>query len=283
MLPMPTDRRTEPTDAGNDVPALQFDGATKRFASRSGELYTAVENITFDLPQRRFLAVVGPSGCGKSTLLNMAAGLMTPSSGSISVYGRPLRGINQRAGYMFQQDALLPWKTVHDNVMLGLIFRGCARNEASEQAMLWLGKVGLQDFARSYPHELSGGMRKRAVMAQNWVVNPDILFMDEPFSALDIHTRQRMEGELLELWTNSPKSVLFVTHDLEEAIALSDLVIVLSAGPASRVVQQYPVNLPRPRDLIDLRTQPAFQAVYRHIWADLREEVLRSHLRSETS
>jgi len=257
--------------------ALCLDRVAKRFATRAGEEYTAVEDIAIEVSGGRFVSVVGPSGCGKSTLLNMAAGLTAPSSGAVIVYGEPLRGINQRSGYMFQQDALLPWKTVLDNVILGLLFRGGIRREAVELGMEWLARVGLKDFALAYPYELSGGMRKRVGMAQNWIVDPDILLMDEPFSALDIHTRQRMEGELLQLWSGSRKSVLFVTHDLEEAIALSDEVVVLSAGPASRVVQRYPVDLDRPRNLLDLRTQPAFIDIYRRIWADLKQEVLRSH------
>jgi len=257
--------------------ALSLEHVTKRFAVRAGEAYTAVEDITLDVPAGRFVAVVGPSGCGKSTLLNMAAGLTSPTSGSVTVYGQPLCGINERAGYMFQQDALLPWKTVLDNVILGLLFRGRPRREATELGMTWLARVGLAGSALSYPYELSGGMRKRVAMAQNWIVNPDMLLMDEPFSALDIHTRQRMEGELLQLWSGSSKSVLFVTHDLEEAISLSDEVVVLSAGPASRIVQRYPVDLDRPRNLLDLRTQSAFVDTYRRIWADLKQEVLRSH------
>lgn len=261
--------------------ALSLQHVTKRFPGRAGEDYTAVEDITLDVPAGKFVAVVGPSGCGKSTLLNMAAGLTAPSSGSVMVYGQALRGVNHRSGYMFQQDALLPWKTVLDNVILGLVFRGQKQRAATELGMDWLARVGLEHFARAYPYELSGGMRKRVAMVQNWIVDPDILLMDEPFSALDIHTRQRMEGELLQIWSGSRKSILFVTHDLEEAIALSDEVAVLSAGPASRVVRRHPVDLDRPRNLLDLRTQPAFVDIYRRIWADLKQEVLRSHDRPE--
>jgi NitT/TauT family transport system ATP-binding protein len=178
---------------------------------------------------------------------------------------------------MFQQDGLLPWKTVLENVVLGLVFRRRQRAEAEELGREWIGRVGLEGFADSFPHQLSGGMRKRVAMAQNWIVNPDMLLMDEPFSALDIHTRLKMEQELLHLWSGSRKTVLFVTHDLEEAIALSDEVAVLSAGPGSRVVNRYEVTLARPRDLIDIRTQPEFIDLYRHIWADLRQEVLKSY------
>jgi len=252
--------------------AIRFEGVSKQFGG-----YTAIQNVDLDVSAGAFVSVVGPSGCGKSTLLNLAAGLTEPSAGLVSIFGDPLNGLNRRAGYMFQQDALLPWKTVSANVSLGLRFRNAP--DAESQARDWIARVGLQNFADAYPSQLSGGMRKRVAMAQSWIVNPDILLMDEPFSALDVHTRLRMESELLTLWTASPKTVLFVTHDLEEALALADEVVVLSAGPASRVVNRYAVDLPRPRDLIDIRTEPRFAELYRQIWADLREEVLASYER----
>jgi NitT/TauT family transport system ATP-binding protein len=197
---------------------------------------------------------------------------------------------------MFQQDALLPWKDVRDNVALGLTLAGVGRADAHARADAWLERVGLSAFARHFPSQLSGGMRKRVTMAQNWIIDRDMLLMDEPFSALDIHTRQRMEAELLALWESSDaserpaggagaradaggavrKTIVFVTHDLEEALALADRVIVLSAGPASRVVSDHAVALERPRDLLELRTQPAFIDLYRAVWADLRAEVLKS-------
>jgi NitT/TauT family transport system ATP-binding protein len=239
--------------------------------------------------------VVGPSGCGKSTVLNIAAGLMQPTEGVVKVFGERLDGagggINRRAAYLFQQDALLPWKTVLSNIALALIFRGVDRHRAEMRAREWVSRIGLDGFADSYPAQLSGGMRKRVAMAQSWIADPDILLMDEPFSALDVHTRLRMEGELLTLWASSPsaasvtssgtapKTILFVTHDLEEALALSDEVVVLSAGPASHIVNRYTVDLPRPRDLIDIRTEPRFQELYRGIWAELKQEVLTSYAR----
>jgi NitT/TauT family transport system ATP-binding protein len=252
--------------------AIRFEGVSKRFGG-----YTAVHNIDLDVSTGAFVSVVGPSGCGKSTLLNLAAGLIEPTDGSVSIFGEPLAGLNRRAAYMFQQDALLAWKTVLGNVTLGLRFRNAPDAEA--QGRDWIARVGLQNFAGAYPSQLSGGMRKRVAMAQSWIVNPDILLMDEPFSALDVHTRLRMESELLALWTASPKTVLFVTHDLEEALALADEVVVLSAGPSSHVVNRYAVDLPRPRDLIDIRTEPRFAELYRQIWAELREEVLTSYER----
>ncbi len=254
--------------------AIRLDRVTKTFGK-----YTAVQAIDLTVDAGRFVSVVGPTGCGKSTLLNLAAGLIAPSDGTVSIFGERLQGLNRRAAYMFQQDALLPWKTVRGNIVLGLRLRGVDDREAEAQAGDWVSRVGLQGFADAYPSQLSGGMRKRVAVAQSWIVNPDILLMDEPFSALDVHTRQRMENELLHLWTESPKTVLFVTHDLEEALALADEVVVLSAGPASRIVSRYPVDLARPRDLIDIRADPRFGELYREIWARLREEVLTSYER----
>jgi len=256
--------------------AVRFKGIAKSFPG-----YTAVHGIDLAVPAGKFLSVVGPSGCGKSTLLNMAAGLMLPSEGSVEIFGKPLKGINRQAGYMFQQDALLPWKTVLDNILLGLALRGTDPKAAEQTARGWIHRVGLDGFADRYPHQLSGGMRKRVAMAQTWITDPAIVFMDEPFGALDVHTRLRMEGEILGLWAETKKTVMFVTHDLEEAIALSDEVVVLSAGPASHIVGVYQVDLERPRNLIDIKTDPRFTEIYGSIWRDLREEVLKSYERNE--
>ncbi|MDQ6698976.1 MAG: ABC transporter ATP-binding protein, partial [Acidobacteriota bacterium] len=242
--------------------------------------YSAVEDIAFEIPPGRFVSIVGPSGCGKSTLLNMIAGLQAPTAGAIEIFGEPLVGLNRRASYMFQQDALLPWKTVLDNIQLGLHFRGRDRREALDEAKTWLDRVGLQGFGDSYPYQLSGGMRKRVAMAQSWIVQPDLVLMDEPFGALDVHTRLRMESEILNLWTASKNTVIFVTHDLEEAISLSDEVLLLSAGPGSRLVGRYEVDLERPRNLIDTKTEPRFHDLFRAIWSDLRQEVLKSYERN---
>jgi len=252
-------------------PAITLEKISQIFGA-----YTAVDNINLAIEAGKFVSVVGPSGCGKSTLLNLAAGLIAPTRGSISIFGTPLTGLNRRAAYMFQQDALLPWKTVLENVGLGLRFRGTF---SEAKARHWVERVGLAAFADKFPAQLSGGMRKRVAMAQCWIVDPDILLMDEPFSALDIHTRMRMEGELLDLWTGSPKTVLFVTHDLEEALSLSDEVVVLSAGPASHIIARHSIDLPRPRDLMDIRTEPRFAELYREIWAQLKQEVLTSYAR----
>jgi NitT/TauT family transport system ATP-binding protein len=257
--------------------SISLTGVTQRFQSSGDASYTAVRDISFQVRTGSFLSIVGPSGCGKSTLLNAIAGIVPPAEGTVEIFGAPLSGLNRRAAYMFQQDALLPWKTVLENVMLGLIFRNVPAAEARERAQEWIHRVGLEGFADAFPYQLSGGMRKRVAIAQCWIVEPDMLLMDEPFSALDIHTRQRMESELLQLWSETRQTVVFVTHDLDEAIALSDEVAVLSAGPASHLVGIYPVGLSRPRDLVNLRTDPDFSFLYATIWADLRHEVMKNH------
>src|SRR5437762_596272 len=256
--------------------AIELDDVSRAFETPEGRSYSALERISLAVSAGSFAAIVGPSGCGKSTLLNLVAGLLRATSGRVRILGQTLEGLNRQATYMFQQDALLPWKDVRENVALGLTLAGVSRAAAQRRADEWLARVGLTAFARHFPSQLSGGMRKRVAMAQNWIIERDILLMDEPFSALDIHTRQRMESELLALWEGSRKTVVFVTHDLEEAIALADEVVVLSAGPASRIVSRHTVPLDRTRDLLDLRTQPAFVDLYRSVWADLRQEVIKS-------
>ncbi|MDB5408202.1 MAG: mannosyltransferase [Rhodospirillales bacterium] len=258
------------------TPAVSCRKITVRFATPSGGAHTVIGDISLDVEDGTFVAIVGPSGCGKSTLLNLVAGLLQPQLGDIAIFGEPLTGINRHAGYLFQQDALLPWRTVLDNVMLGLVFRGVPRDEATQRARQWIARVGLTGFEDRFPHLLSGGMRKRAAIAQSWIVDPRILLMDEPFSALDVQTRQVMETELLDLWQESRRTVLFITHDLEEAIALADRVVVLSAGPAARIKGDYPVALARPRDVAEIRLDPEFVELYRQIWADLRDEVRQS-------
>jgi NitT/TauT family transport system ATP-binding protein len=256
---------------------LELDGIAREFATPDGRTYCALRDVTLAISRGAFVALVGPSGCGKSTLLNIAAGLLPPTAGTVRIDGASLAGVNRRATYMFQQDALLPWKTVRENVALGLVLDGAPRAAAHTRADAWLARVGLAAFASHYPAQLSGGMRKRVAMAQNWILDRDIMLMDEPFSALDVHTRQRMESELLSLWeSTASKTVLFVTHDLEEAIALADEVFVLSAGPASRIVSHHRVGLARPRDVLELRTTAPFVELYRAMWAVLRDEVVKS-------
>ena len=264
------------------TPALLLDHITCAFASRerAGERYTAVKDTTVTVAAGEFVSVVGPTGCGKSTLLNVAAGLLQPSSGDVVVLGEALAGINRRAGYMFQAESLMPWRSALDNVRAGLQFAGVDPAEAERRARDWLDRVGLTGFETRYPHELSGGMRKRVALAQMLILDPELLLMDEPFSALDVQTRQLMENELLELWSANRKSVLFITHDLEEAIALSDRVIVLSAGPATRPIGEFAIDLPRPRDVNEIRLTPRFVELHSKIWHAMKDEVLKGYAQS---
>ncbi len=257
--------------------ALEFGNVGRRFSVAGGATYQALEDVTFSVGRGEFLAIVGPTGGGKTTLLNLAAGLLRPSSGRVLVFGTPVDGINRRAAYLFQQDVLLPWKTALDNVMLGPLLHRRSRPEAQEAARRWLARVGLAGFETRYPYQLSGGMRKRVALAQSLIVGPEILLMDEPFGALDVQTRALMENDLLTIWQEDRKTVVFVTHDLEEAISLSDRVLVLSAGPGAHVIGSHPVTLPRPRDVTEIRLHPAFLEIYRTIWERLRGEVLRAY------
>ena len=251
------------------------------FALRDGGRYTAVEAIDLAVAPGEFVAIVGPTGCGKSTLLNAAAGLLRPTKGTVGIFGGPLSGLNVRAGYLFQQDALMPWKTALDNVAVALEPKGIARNEAETRARDWLRRVGLSAFLDRYPHMLSGGQRKRVALAQMLIRDPEILLMDEPFGPLDAQTRQIMGNLLLDLWAANRKAVMFVTHDLEEAIALADRVVVMSAGPAARIIGDFPVGLPRPRDIAEVRLEPAFHRIHKEIWSQLRAEVQKAYAQEE--
>jgi NitT/TauT family transport system ATP-binding protein len=259
--------------------ALALEDITCTFVSREDrtQRYTAVRNTTLVVAPGEFVSVVGPTGCGKSTLLNVAAGLLEPSAGAVRVFGEALSGVNSRAGYLFQTDALMPWRNALANITAGLEFRGVQRHEMLERGNDWLRRVGLTGFGDRYPHQLSGGMKKRVALAQTLILDPEILLMDEPFSALDIQTRQLMENELLELWSANRKSVVFITHDLEEAIALSDRVVVLSAGPETRPIGEYRIDLPRPRDVSDIRLLPRFLELHAEIWHAMKAEVLKGY------
>jgi len=260
--------------------AVEFERITCTFAGARGS-YTAVKDVSLSIGEGEFVSVVGPTGCGKSTLLNVAAGLLRPSSGMVRVFGEPLSGINRKAGYMFQAEALMPWRSALANVTAGLEFRGVDSAQARQRAGEWLGRVGLAGFGDRFPHQMSGGMRKRASLAQMLILDPQILLMDEPFSALDIQTRQLMENELLELWSADRKSVIFITHDLEEAISLSDRVVVLSAGPATHPIGEFAIDLPRPRDVSEIRLTPRFIELHDRIWHAMKEEVLKGYAQTK--
>ena len=259
--------------------ALSLDNITCTFVSRDNrdQKYTAVRDATLHIAPGEFVSVVGPTGCGKSTLLNVGAGLLAPSSGQVRVFGQPLSGINERAGYMFQGEALLPWRNALDNVMAGLQFGGMEKKQAGTLGLEWLRRVGLSEAEYKYPHQMSGGMRKRVMLAQTLIRDPDIILMDEPFSALDIQTRQLMENEVLDIWMKQRKAVLFITHDLDEAIAMSDRVVVLSAGPGTHIMGEFHIDLPRPRDVSEVRAHPRFVELHQAIWSVLRDEVLKGY------
>ena len=260
--------------------AVALEDAKVAFRLGDGRVYTAVEKAHLTVAQGEFVAIVGPTGCGKSTLLNVAAGLLRPAAGSVRILDRPLAGLNRDAGYLFQADALFPWKTALDNVAIGLEIGGTPRAEALPQAQKWLTSVGLGAFAGRYPHMLSGGQRKRVALAQVLIRDPKILLMDEPFGPLDAQTRQVMGNLLLDLWNADRKAVLFVTHDLEEAIALADRVVIMSAGPSSRIIGDWPVRLARPRDIFEVRMDREFHALHREIWSVLKDEVMKGYAQS---
>ena len=258
-------------------PAVMLHGVSITFAVTNGAAYEAVSRATLAVADGEFVAIVGPTGCGKSTLLNAAAGLLRPSAGSVSIYNQPLAGLNAKAGYLFQQDAVMPWKSAIDNVAIGLEIAGVSRREALDQARGWLNRVGLSSFADRYPHQLSGGQRKRVGLAQVLIRDPKILLMDEPFGPLDAQTRQIMGNLLLTLWAADRKAVLFVTHDLEEAIALADRVVIMSAGPKARIIGDYAIDLARPRDASDVRLDARFHELHKAIWSELKAEVIKAY------
>jgi NitT/TauT family transport system ATP-binding protein len=259
------------------TPSVALRDVTIAFRLADGASFTAVRDASLTLGAGEFVAIVGPTGCGKSTLLNVTAGLLTPAAGQVAILGRPLAGLNRTAGYLFQADALFPWKTAIENVAIGLEIAGIPAMAARVEAQKWLARVGLATFGERYPHMLSGGQRKRVGLAQVLIRDPAILLMDEPFGPLDAQTRQIMGNLLLDLWSADRKTVLFVTHDLEEAIALSDRVVIMSAGPASRIIGEWPVTLPRPRDIAEVKHEKAFQDLHREIWAVLKAEVLKGY------
>jgi NitT/TauT family transport system ATP-binding protein len=260
--------------------AIELRGVTKRFATPNGGIYTALHDLTMEVAPGEFCAVVGPTGCGKSTTLALISGLERPSAGEVAVMGKPVNGIPDGIGYVFQTDAVFPWKSVLENVAAGPRYRGTPGGEARAQAREWISRVGLAGFEDRYPYQLSGGMRKRVGLAQSLINGPRILLMDEPFSALDVQTRTLMENELLQLWSSTSASVVFVTHDLEEAIALADRVFLLTAGPGT-IKGTFEVDLPRPRNVAEIRFQPRFAQIYEAIWNQLRDEVLVSYERQK--
>jgi NitT/TauT family transport system ATP-binding protein len=262
---------------------IELSAVTKRFSTPSGTAFTALRDVTMTVEPGRFCAVVGPSGCGKSTTLTLVAGLDRPSEGSVRVGGRPVDGIARGTSFMFQTDALLPWKTVLGNVAMGPLFHGVPKKTALTDAREWLRLVGLAGFENHHPHQLSGGMRKRVSLAAALINEPSVLLMDEPFGALDVQTKAIMSNELLTLWDQTQPSVIFVTHDLEEAIALADQVVVMTAAPGT-VKAVFDIDLPRPRGAVqEIRFGKRFGELHHEIWESLRDEVERAYARTAAS
>jgi NitT/TauT family transport system ATP-binding protein len=255
--------------------AVELKNVARRFVPPTGEILSALEDFDLTIAPGEFFAIVGPTGCGKSTTLGLIAGLAKPQAGEVTLFDAPVEGVDRRVGFVFQQDAVFPWRNVLGNVMAGPLFRGVPKGKAEETARDWIVRVGLKGFEDHHPHQLSGGMRKRVALAQTFINNPQVLLMDEPFSALDVQTRELMQEELLQLWAQAKSAVLFVTHDLDEAILLADRVAVLTTRPA-RVKSVHTIDLPRPRDVAKLRYDERFIAIARNISDDLREEVLRA-------
>lgn len=284
-LHQPLDRDSR----GDSGVAIEFKNVTHRFGARNTktdageETYTAVQNCNLSVERGEFVSIVGPTGCGKSTILNIAAGLIKATSGTVSVFGAPLSAISPAIGYMFQNEPLMPWRTALRNVTLGLEYRGLSAKKAASEGERWLRRVGLQGFGNSYMHQLSGGMRRRVALAQMLIMDPSIILMDEPFSALDAQTRVLMENELLDIWAANRRSVLFVTHDIDEAISISDRVVILSAGPGTYPIGEFEIDLPRPRDVSEIRHTEAFIGIFNKIWNVMKVEVLKGYSKTKVA
>ena len=280
-----TPHRDEPhppstsTSAANENIAgrIELRGLSKRFVTAKGDAFTAIRDVSFTIEPGQFCAIVGPTGCGKSTTLGQVSGLERPSAGSVTIGGEEVTGVTEGVSFMFQADALFPWKTVLGNVMAGPTLKGMGKKDAVALSRDWLRRVGLAGFEDRYPHQLSGGMRKRVAMAAALINEPKILLMDEPFGALDVQTKAIMQTELLGLWEQLRPSVLFITHDLDEAVALSDRVLIMTSSPGS-IKQGFDIDLPRPRgDVQTIRHEPRFLELQNQIWASLRDEVQRAY------
>lgn len=254
--------------------AVRLEHVYKAFmpSGRAAEPLLALEDVTFDARPGEFISLIGPSGCGKSTVLNLLAGLTRPSAGQVCHLGKPVNAINDQIGYITQDDNLLPWRSMRGNVEFGLELRGVPKRQRRDLAREFIELVGLRGFEDHYPHELSGGMRKRASIVRTLVYDSPVVLMDEPFGPLDAQTRVILQDELLRLWDRRRPAVLFVTHDLVEAIALSDRILTFTGRPG-RIKREHAVELPRPRDVYHIHELDRFKELYDALWTDIREEI----------
>ncbi len=250
---------------------LAIEGVGKEYSAR-GKRVVALESIDLDIAEGEFVTIVGPSGCGKSTLLNLIVGLLRSSSGRITFRGECIDGICTKIGYVTQKDNLLPWRTLIENVEIALEIRGIEKEPRRRQAQELIERVGLSGFEEHYPHELSGGMRQRANIIRTLIYDPELILMDEPFGPLDAQTRIVLQDQLLKLWSASKKTIIFITHDLIEAITLADRVVLMSSRPG-RIKSIEQVNIARPRDVFRIHESENFRAVYERLWQELRPEV----------
>ncbi len=277
---VPGDIFTDHGASSKSAPAARIkmaaSGIVHSYTTPSCQTIVTLHDVDLELGDHEFVAIVGPSGCGKSTLLNIMSGLIPPDKGQVFFDGRLLTGITPRIGYMSQTDTLMPWRTTLENVELAMEIRGMPKKERRDIARNLLDAAGLHGFEKNYPHELSGGMKKRVMIMRLLASDAEVLFMDEPFGALDVFTREMLQGEILKLWQTTRKTILFVTHDLAEAITLADRVILMTARPSS-IKNEYAIPLARPRSALETRFQPKFVALQKTIWNDLRDEILKTN------
>jgi NitT/TauT family transport system ATP-binding protein len=273
-----TTRAADPLPRPGDAPEFSYRGVTRRFRSEADEEFVALKEVDLEIESGSFVCFIGPSGCGKTTLLNMSAGLLPASGGSIYFRGEKLKGVNTNVGFITQHDNLLPWRTVEKNIGIALEIQKVPKEERRRRVAEVIDLVGLSGFAKRFPSQLSGGMQKRASLARGLVYEPSTLLMDEPFGALDAQLRLNMQNELLRIWERDRKTIIFVTHDLDEAILLADKIVVFGTRPG-RVIHVENVPLSRPRDLSELRLDPT----YGEIWERLYKMLDQSHQAEEAS
>jgi NitT/TauT family transport system ATP-binding protein len=257
---------------GSTEASIRILDVEQRFAPANRPAFNALEAVSFEIGPTEFCAIVGPSGCGKSTVLNMVAGFLQPTTGHIEALGKPVTKVNTELGYVTQDSNLLPWLTTAKNIELPLKIRGYTKTERDHLVAEWINLVGLEGFEHSYPHQLSGGMQKRCAIARTLVYDPEVLLLDEPFGALDAITKTVLQGVLLDLWSTKPRSVLFVTHDLNEAITLADKVVVMTKRPGT-IKATVPIDLPRPRNVYEISSDPRFAELHHHLWSLFKSEI----------